>query len=147
MDDTRAPHGNAATTLEWDAQQYRPPEPEPDPDDGAGDTEDADNADGWGRDFDPPFDPRRRTRLISPRARRQDEWPEPGCRPENDMPPRRLTVSVGPEAMRVGRLVCRDCGGGWLKLEMLTPDRDCESELLPPAEAKVFREWLSFRVA
>lgn len=138
MRDRTTLHGKLAR----DARQYRAPEPEPDPDDGP-DTEDADNADGWGRDFDPPFDPRRRTRLISPRVRRQDEWPEPGYRPTEDMPPRRLTVSVGPEAMRVGRLVCRDCGGGWLKLEMLTPDRDCESELLPPEEAQAFKKWLS----
>lgn len=138
MRDRTRLHGKLAR----DARQYRAPEPEPDPDDGP-DTEDADNADGWGRDFDPPFDPRRRTRLISPRVRRQDEWPEPGYRPTEDMPPRRLTVSVGPEAMRVGRLVVRDAGQGWLMVTLLVPNREAEAELLPPAEAKAFKKWLS----
>jgi hypothetical protein len=140
MDDTHAPHGNAVTALEWDSQQYRPPEPEPDPDDdGVDDSEDA-----WGTETEPTIDPRGRTRLIPPSFRHADSKPEPGYEPsKGDMPPRKLRTVTGPGAIRIGRLIVRDAGGGWLMVTLLTPCRDCESELLPPAEAKTFTKWIS----
>jgi hypothetical protein len=68
--------------LARDARQYRAPEPEPDPDDGP-DTEDA-----WGFETEPSIDPRGRTRLIPPKIRHRDEWPEPGYEPsKGDLPP------------------------------------------------------------
>ncbi len=59
-----------------------------------------------------------------------DEWPE-----------RHLAVSIGPTRLVVGRMTIIDAGQGWVKVELDTPC-ELEAELLPPAEARTFINWL-----
>lgn len=49
---------------------------------------------------------------------------------------------ISPNGLRIGRLRILDCGHGWMKVELACPDHDSEAELLPPADAAVFKNWI-----
>jgi len=49
---------------------------------------------------------------------------------------------VSSTAFRAGRFLARNCGSGWLKIELDCPNRELEAELLPPVHAKAFHDWL-----
>jgi len=50
---------------------------------------------------------------------------------------------IGPVHFKIGRLAVLHCGSGWLKVTIHHKPYDCESELLPPEEAKSFVEWIA----
>jgi len=95
-------------------------------------------------DYSPPGLAQAATgRMIPPyRYRRPDGLPVADLA-EIDRP---LDTEVSPVRLRVGRLVVLDCGGGWLKVDLLCPERERESELLPPKRAAELIQWLKRQV-
>lgn len=56
---------------------------------------------------------------------------------------RPLRTEITHHKICIGRLVILACGGGWLKIDILCPHRDQESELLNPELAVKLLKWLS----
>ncbi len=60
------------------------------------------------------------------------EWPE-----------RPLPIESTATCLRIGRLAVIDAGGGHIKIEIDNPaPREMEAELLPPAAARAFVDWI-----
>ncbi len=78
-------------------------------------------------------------KTIAPAAIREDD--DETLLGEDGWPDRHLTVSVAPTRLVVGRMTIIDAGQGWMKVELDTA-REMEAELLPPAEARTFIDWI-----
>ena len=53
------------------------------------------------------------------------------------------TPVIGPVSFQIGRLLILDAGQRWIMITINDRQLGCLSELLPPAEAKQFLDWIT----
>ena len=85
--------------------------------------------------------------VLTQAARGRMSYRPPDGLPETDLAEieRPLDTEISPVRLRVGRLVVLDCGGGWLKVDLLCPQKETEAELLPPQRAAELIQWFRMK--